>query len=66
MIETHKSDISPENKETASLNGKIQFLSSGDPLYRKLLMVGFHLPLTVSAPISYKFWESTNFLFEIL
>ena len=33
MIETHKLDVSPENYETASLNGKIQFLNSGDPLY---------------------------------
>ena len=31
MKETHKLDISPENQETAGLNGKIQFLNSGDP-----------------------------------
>ena len=33
MIKTHRSDITPENLETSGLNGKIQFLNSGDPLY---------------------------------
>ena len=33
MIEKHQLNVSLENKETASLNGKIQFLNSGDALY---------------------------------
>ena len=41
MIETHKLNMSPENQETASLNGKIQFLNSEDPLYNHSQFIDF-------------------------